>query len=141
MIKALMLVALMAGAASAEPMNVIDMEHPLLNARIGMAWEISGKQHSIAYVPFVYLVGSTSKREYATLNFGAIDKMENGKVGYVVSIGARMDTILQKFGESKFAQKWLMFAILPPVQISPSFVTTDFKKFTPMISIATKFGK
>lgn len=141
MMKALMLVVLMAGIASAEPMNIIDMEHPLLNARIGMSWDSSGKQHSTAYVPFIYVVGKTSKREYATLNFGAIDKMNGGKVGYAVSVGARIDTIFQKFGESAFAQKWLMFAVLPPIQISPCFVTQDFKKFTPMLTVATKFGK
>ena len=128
-------------SVNAETLSIIDMERPLLNARVGIAWDHTGKQYSLAQVPVLYLVGRTSKMEYGTFNLGAVNKMANGKVGYTASVGVRLDNLFVKFGQSSFAQKYLMFAVLPPVQISPLFVTQDFKKFIPMISIATKFGR
>jgi hypothetical protein len=128
-------------AVRGETMAVVDSEHPLLNARVGIAWDINGKQHSVAYVPMIYAVGATSRLEYATLNLGVVDKLANGRVGYVASLGIRLDTVFDKLGRSAFAQKYLMFALLPPVQISPCFVSQDLKKFIPMLTIATKFGK
>jgi hypothetical protein len=128
-------------AVRGETMAITDSEHPLLGSRVGIAWDITGKQHTVAYVPMVYVVGSNSKLEYATFNIGVVDKMANGKVGYVASLGFRLDTVFDKLGRSAFAQKYLLFAVLPPVQISPCFVSQDFKKFIPMITIATKFGK
>lgn len=131
-----------AGVANAqsEPVKAIDMSAPLADARIGLAWDLKGGQLGVAYVPIVYIVGSKTGREYATLNLGASDTLDTGKAGYLVSFGFRMDTIFAKLGETDFAKKWLRFAILPPMQISPSFVTGDFKKFVPMLSISTKFG-
>ena len=126
--------------AQSEPIRSIDMSAPLADARIGLAWDMKGEQLGIAYVPVVYVVGSATGREYATLNLGASDKLDTGKAGYLVSFGFRMDTIFAKLGETKFAKKWLRFAALPPMQISPCFITGDFKKYTPMLSISTKFG-
>lgn len=134
---------LILGAVSvrAEEVTAIDAEHPLLNARVGISWDRTGKQHSTAYIPMISVVGKTSKLEYASLNMGVVDKMDDGKTGYTVSVGARIDNMFAKFGSSSFAQKYLLFAVLPPVQISPCFVTQDFKKFVPMLTIATRFGR
>lgn len=136
---AVMMMASMANAQS-EPIKAIDMNAPLADARIGIAWDVNGEQLGVAYVPLVYIVGRHTAREYATLNLGASDKLRTGKAGYLVSFGFRVDTIFSKLGETAFAKKYLRFAILPPMQISPSFITGDFKKFTPMLSISTKFG-
>ena len=137
---ALLLVSCGSGAVRGEEIKAIDASNPLLNARIGLAWDIKGTQYGVAYIPIVYVVGKTSGREYFTLNGGVVNKMSNGKVGYNVSVGTRIDTIFAKWGESEFSRKYLRFAVLPPMQISPSFVTQDFKKFTPMLVIASKFG-
>ena len=138
---ALQLLGFAAGVSAQDaPIKAIDMSAPLADARIGLAWDMKGEQLGVAYVPVVYIVGHYSGREYATLNLGASDKLDTGKVGYLVSFGFRMDTIFEKLGETAFAKKWLRFAILPPMQISPCFITGDFKKFTPMLSISTKFG-
>ena len=128
-------------AVRGETGTVIDSEHPLLNARVGISWDWTGAQHKTAYMPLLSFVGSSSKAEYATLNMGVVDNMANGRVGYTVSIGARIDNIFVKLGQSAFAQKYLLFALLPPVQISPCFVTQDFKKYLPMLTIATRFGR
>lgn len=126
--------------AQSEPIKAIDMNAPLADARIGLAWDLAGEQLGVAYVPVVYIVGGNSGREYATLNLGASDKLDTGKAGYLVSLGFRIDSIFTKLGETKFAKKYLRFAILPPMQISPTLVTVDFKKFVPMLSISTRFG-
>jgi len=139
-----LVLALLAGTgmarAQSEPIKAIDMNAPLADARIGLAWDMAGEQLGVAYVPVIYIVGSTTGREYATINMGASDVLSTGKAGYLVSIGARMDTIFAKLSETKFAKKYLRFAILPPLQISPTLITSDFKKFTPYLTIATRFG-
>ena len=126
--------------AQAEPIKAIDMNAPLADARMGLAWDMAGTQLGVAYVPLIYVVGSDTGREYATINLGASDVLATGKAGYLVSVGARMDTIFTKLGETSFARKYLRFAILPPLQISPTLITGDFKKFTPYLTIATRFG-
>lgn len=127
-------------ASSQEVQKAIDLSQPFADARVGIAWNVKGEQLGVAYVPVIYIVGSDSKREYVTLNIGASDVLSTGKSDYLVSVGARIDTIFAKLGESKFAQKYLRFAVLPPLQISPSLLTADFKHFTWYLTIATKFG-
>lgn len=141
--KKVILAVLMLSASavrSQEVQKAIDLSQPLADARIGIAWNAKGEQLGVAYVPVLYFVGGDSKREYVTLNLGASDVLSTGKSDYLVSVGARIDTIFAKLGESKFAQKYLRFAVLPPLQISPSLLTADFKKFTWYLTIATKFG-
>ncbi len=136
-------VALLVGlgqAGAQEAVKAIDMNAPLADARIGLAWDLAGEQLGVAYVPVIYIVGADSGREYATLNLGASDKLDTGRAGYLASFGFRMDTIFSRLGETRFAKKYLRFAVLPPMQISPCFVTGDFKRFVPMISVSTKFG-
>jgi hypothetical protein len=126
--------------AHEDAVKAIDMSAPLADARLGLAWDLKGEQLGVAYVPIIYIVGSTTGREYATINLGASDKLDTGKSAYLVSFGLRMDTIFAKLGETKLAKKYLRFAVLPPMQISPCFITSDFKKYVPMLSISTKFG-
>lgn len=121
------------------PITAIDLSAPLADARLGLAWNGSGKQLGVAYVPLMYWVGSESQ-EYATLNLGASDKLDTGKAGYLVSAGPRIDTLFVKLAGSSFAKKHLRFAILPPLQISISYVTSDFHKFEPFLTICSKFG-
>lgn len=128
-------------ASSQEVQKAIDLSQPFADARVGVAWNLKGEQLGVAYVPIIYLVGEDSKREYVTLNLGASDVLSTGKSDYLVSVGARIDTIFAKLGESKFAQKYLRFAVLPPLQISPSLLTADFKHFTWYLTISTKFGR
>lgn len=128
-----------AGAQS-EPIRAIDLNAPLADARIGLAWDITGERLGVAYVPLIYIVGSGTGKEYATVNLGASDVLSTGRAGYLVSVGARIDTIFSKLSESAFAKKYMRFAILPPLQISPSLITGDFKKFTLYLTIATRFG-
>lgn len=128
-------------ASSQEVQKAIDLSQPFADARVGVAWNLKGEQLGVAYVPIIYLVGEDSKREYVTLNLGASYVLSTGKSDYLVSVGARIDTIFAKLGESKFAQKYLRFAVLPPLQISPSLLTADFKHFTWYLTISTKFGR
>jgi len=130
-----------AGRAVAQvpPITAIDLSAPLSDARLGLAWNGSGKQLGVAYVPLMYWVGSESQ-EYATLNLGASDKLDTGKAGYLVSAGPRIDTLFVKLAGTNFAKKHLRFAILPPLQISISYVTSDFHTFEPFLTICSKFG-
>lgn len=139
---ALILCTMLCCAASAQTTSAkrIDLSDPLADARLGLAWNIDGARLAVAYVPVVYVVGSSSKREYFTLNLGASSTLSHGKSNYLVSAGARVDTIFAKLGESSFAQKYLRFAVLPPLQISPTLLTADFKHFQWYLTIATKFG-
>ena len=125
----------------AEDVKSIDLNAPFSDARVGFAWGLNGERIMTAHVPIIYKIGPKSGREYATLNFGVSNKNEAiNKVGYIVSIGFRLDMILAKSSESEFSKKHLRFALLPPIQITPLFITNDFKKFIPMIAAVTKFG-
>jgi len=128
-----------AGAAQAEGIAEIDLNAPFADARMGLAWDGAGKQLGVAYVPLMYWVGAQGQ-EYATLNLGASDQLSNGKAGYLVSAGPRIDTLFVKIAGTKFAQKHLRFAVLPPLQISVSFITSDFRKYEPFLTICTRFG-
>ncbi len=119
---------------------VIDLSKPLADARLGFAWNLQGERLAVAYVPVIYFVGANTGREYVTLNLGASDVLATGESDYLVSMGARIDNIFFKLGESAFAKKYLRFAVLPPLQISPTLLTADFKKFSWYLTIATKFG-
>jgi len=125
--------------AQIEPITAIDLSAPLADARMGLAWNGSGKQLGVAYVPLMYWVGSEGQ-EYATLNLGTSDRLDTGKAGYLVSAGPRIDTLFVKLAGTKFAQKHLRFAILPPLQISISYVTSDFRTYEPFLTVCTRFG-
>ena len=129
-----------AGAVRGEEVKAIDMNAPLADARLGLAWNLKGDQLGVAYVPLMYIVGSSTAREYATLNLGASDVLATGKAGYLVSFGVRVDTVFAKLGETAFAKKYLRFAILPPLQISPTLLTSDFKHYGWWLSVSSKFG-
>lgn len=130
---------IMAGAARAENVTAIDLNAPLADARMGLAWNLAGKQLGVAYVPLVYWVGAESQ-EYATVNLGASDRLSDGKAGYLVSAGPRIDILFAKLAGTKFAKKHLRFAILPPLQVSVSFITSDFRKYEPFLTVCTRFG-
>lgn len=129
----------MAGVASAQEVTAIDLNAPLADARIGLAWNHKGEQLGVAYVPLMYWVSSIGD-EYATFNLGATDKLATGKAGYLISAGPRIDTLFRNLAGSKFAQKHLRFAVLPPLQVNINMVTSDFKVYTPHLSICTRFG-
>ena len=136
----LFLVAGMMTQVKAEDIIAVDLHQPLVNARIGIAWNAKGDKLGVAYIPVMYIVGSSSGREYVTLNLGASDELATGKTGYLVSVGARIDSVFTKLGDTSFAKKYLRFAILPPLQISPTLLTADFKKYDWYLTVATKFG-
>lgn len=137
----ILMVLAFAGQVRAQeaPITAIDLNAPLADARIGLAWNHRGEQLGLAYVPLIYWVGA-SGQEYATLNLGATDKLATGKAGYLVSAGPRIDTLFRKLAGSKFAQRHLRFALLPPLQINFNLVTSDFRVYEPHISICTRFG-
>ena len=129
-----------ARAQVAEPaITAIDLNAPLADARMGLAWDGAGDQLGVAYVPLVYWVGAEAQ-EYATLNLGASDKLSNGRAGYLVSAGPRIDTLFLKLAGTSFAKKHLRFAILPPLQITISYITSDFRVYKPFLTVCTKFG-
>jgi len=128
------------GLAFAEEIKPIDLNNPFQDARAGYAWGAEGNRVWTIHVPLIYKVGPVSGREYATFNLGIGNKVNSNRIGYSVSIGLRLDTFFAKASETNFAKKQLRFAILPPFQITPCFITTDFKKFVPMIAAVTKFG-
>jgi hypothetical protein len=125
--------------AQEAPITAIDLNAPLADARIGLAWGGAGEQLGIAYVPLMYWVGAEGQ-EYATFNLGATDKLSTGKAGYLVSAGPRLDVLFRKIAGSKFSQRHLRFALLPPLQININMVTSDFRVYTPHLSICTRFG-
>lgn len=137
----ILMVLAFAGQVGAQeaPITAIDLNAPLADARIGLAWNHKGEQLGLAYVPLMYWVGAAGQ-EYATLNLGATDKLATGKAGYLVSMGPRIDTLFRKMAGSKFAQKHLRFALLPPLQINFNMVTSDFRTYEPHISVCTRFG-
>lgn len=122
-----------------EPITAIDLNAPLADARIGLAWNHRGEQLGVAYVPLMYWVGGDGQ-EYATLNLGATDKLATGRAGYLVSVGPRIDTLFRKAAGTKFSQKHLRFAVLPPIQINFNLVTSDFRVYEPHVSFCTRFG-
>jgi len=127
-----------AAPARAEQITVIDLNAPLADARIGLAWGGQGQKLGIAYVPLIYWVGAENQ-EYATFNLGASDKLDTGKTGYLVSVGPRLDTLFIKLAGSAFAKKHLRFASLPPMQVNLNFVTGDFRAYVPYLSLCKKF--
>ena len=125
--------------AASETITAIDLNAPLADARIGLSWSRQGEQLGIAYVPLMYWVGGKGQ-EYATLNLGVTDKLATGKAGYLVSVGPRIDTLFRKAAGTKFSQKHLRYAILPPLQINLNLVTSDFRVYEPHLSVCTRFG-
>jgi hypothetical protein len=123
----------------APAITAIDLNAPLADARMGLAWDGAGDQLGVAYIPLIYWVGAEAQ-EYATLNLGASDKLSNGRAGYLVSAGPRLDTLFLRLAGTSFAKKHLRFAILPPLQITISYITQDFHVFKPFLTVCTKFG-
>lgn len=138
-ILALILALICSPACRAADMTAIDLNAPLADARIGLAWDKHGERLGVAYVPLMYWVGG-QVQEYATLNLGAGDKLKNGNTSYLVSVGPRLDTLFVKMSGTKFAQRHLRFALLPPLQITACFITMDFKHFIPHLTISTRIG-
>lgn len=137
-----LIIALMmlAGTAGAQEITAIDLNAPLADARLGMAWNDKGEQLGVAQVPLIYWVSSTSGEEYGTLNFGASDKLATGKANLLVSAGPRIDTFFRKASRTNFSKKHLRFAVLPPLQVSVIMATSDFFYYRPMVSLITRFG-
>lgn len=127
------------GGVRGQEIRAVDLNQPLKDARVGMAWSLQGDKLGVGYVPVIYWVGESTQLEYVTLNLGASDKLNNGKVGYLVSLGARIDTLFTKLGDTAFAKKHIRFAVLPSLQISPTLITSDFRKFVPYLTIAKQF--
>ena len=143
MIKMLTVIMLMGLAMPAigQAVTPIDLDAPFADARVGLAWGENGERITTAHVPLVYKVGPNSGREYATLNFGVGTNPDNdSRMGYVVSIGLRIDAFFGKMGESNKLKRHFKFAVFPPLMVTPMFLTTDFKKFRPMVAVVTKFG-
>lgn len=128
------------GLVRAESVKAIDLNAPLADARLGLAWDSKGLKLGVAQVPFLYVVGASSGEEYATINFGASDKLDNGDVRLLVSAGPRVDSLFRWMSGSKFSQKHLRFAVLPPLQVSVILATSDFRVYRPMLSLITRFG-
>jgi len=126
--------------AQAQAVTAIDLNAPLSDARLGIAWDSKGGKLGVAQVPFLYWVSESSGEEYATLNFGASDKLSNGDVNLLVSVGPRIDTLFRKLANGKWCKKHLRFAVLPPLQVSVILATIDFRIYRPMVSIITRFG-
>jgi hypothetical protein len=124
----------------AQEIKPIDLDAPFADARVGLAWGENGERITTAHVPLVYKVGPNSGREYATLNFGIGKDSDDNKMGYVASIGLRVDTFFTKLSTSRRLERHFKFAVFPPLMVTPMFLTTDFKKFRPMVAVVTKFG-
>jgi len=119
-------------------LTAIDMSAPLADARGGIAWDKMGTQLGVAYIPVIYICPGAV--EWATFNLGAADKLRTGKASYLVSFGPRIDTLFSKLGATSWAKKNLRFITLPPLQINLNFLTMDFRKYTPMLSLSTRIG-
>lgn len=128
-----------AGMAQAQ-MKTLDLSNPLADPRAGFSWDGAGGRFGVAYVPVMYWIGESSGLEYATINWGASDNLENGRKTMLVSIGPRIDNVFTWLAGGSFAKKHLRFAALPPVQVTVDLGTSDFKHFRPRLSLVTRFG-
>jgi hypothetical protein len=126
--------------AGAQAVTAIDLNAPLADARLGLAWDAQGVRLGVAQVPFVYWISPAGGDEIATLNFGASDQLDTGEARLLVSAGPRIDTLFRKAAGTRFAQKHLRFAVLPPLQVSFILATSDFRVYRPMLSVITRFG-
>lgn len=140
--KVIIVVAIIIGYAGAGVAQVktLDLSNPLADPRAGFSWDGAGGRLGVAYVPVIYWIGESSGLEYATLNWGASDNLENGKKTMLVSIGPRIDNVFTWLAGGSFAKKHLRFAALPPVQVTVDLGTSDFKHFRTRLSIVTRFG-
>ena len=119
--------------------KMIDLSKPLADARLGVAWNADGGKLGVAYIPIIYWINPETSMEYMTLNVGGSNDLATGKKDYLISIGPRIDDLFKKLSETSFAKKHLRFASLPALQISPTILTSDFKKYTLWLTIAKCF--
>jgi len=121
-----------------ETLQTLDLSNPFADPRLGIALNLKGESRTVAYVPAVYFMPGGI--EYATFNFGVTNDNETGTKKLLLSVGPRIDTGIDRLSEVPWVKKNFKFIKLPPLQISPTIMTSDFRVYTWWVTLASKFG-
>ena len=134
----LILMMVLAGGVRAQEIKTLDLSNPFADPRLGIALNLNGESRTVAYVPAVYFMPGGI--EYATFNFGVTNDNQTGTKKLLLSVGPRIDTGIDRLSEVPWIKRNFKFIKLPPLQISPTVMTSDFKVYTWWVTIASKFG-
>jgi len=120
----------------------LDLNNVFTRTRAGVAMIFDGNDYAAICAPLISIKGKSSGREYFNFNVGGAKDIAGGPAKFMLSMGWRIDSYFVKFSESEFARKYLLFAVLPPLEVGPSVLWFQAeKKAVAGFVVLTRFGK